>query len=116
MSKISLVGFEKALKNYLMTLEPMAKNVPTKSQASSSADGTMSVKQEKGDIFLDKQQASAFAKAISKAADEHFSSYIHDIVVQKINELIDQYNQLRLDVIAGAIPTTATEVDKISTT
>ena len=116
MSKISKTALEKAIKKNLMTLEPMAKDIAKKTQATTNPDGTVSVKSEKGDSYLEKQPANAFAKSIATAIDEHVSLYIHDTVVAKVNELIDQYNQLRLDVIAGAIPTTATQVDKITTT
>lgn len=116
MSKISKAALEKAIKKNLMTLEPMAKNVPKKSSASSNSDGSMTVKQEKGDMYLDKQQSTAYAKSIAKAIDDHVSVYVHDTVVAKVNELIGEYNQLRLDVIAAAIPTTSSAVSKISTT
>ena len=99
-----------------MTLEPMAKNVPTKAEAISAPDGTMTIKQEKGDVYLHAQQSLAFAKSISQGIDEHISEYIHNTVVVKLNELIEEYDQLLLDIIAGGIPTTAQHVNKITMT
>jgi hypothetical protein len=116
MSKISEKGLEKTIKKYLTSLEPMAKDITTKTQVISNSDGSVSIKEQKGDIYLEDQPAMAFSKSIGTAINEHISFYIHEVVVDKLNELIEEYNQLRADVIIGGISTSATEVEKISTT
>ncbi|MFW9801052.1 MAG: hypothetical protein ACFFFC_00245 [Candidatus Thorarchaeota archaeon] len=116
MSKISKKGLEKSIKKYLTSLEPVAKGVPIKIQTSSNADGSIAIKEQKGDVYLEDQMATSFSKAISQAVSEHVSLFIHDVVVGKLNELIGEYNQLRADVITGGISTTSTEVEEISIT
>lgn len=78
---ISQKGLEKAIKKYLMTLEPMAKDVPKKTEASANPDGTVSIKEEKGDSFMEKQPANAFAKAFAKAVYEHVDPHLGQTIV-----------------------------------
>lgn len=73
MSLLSQKGLEKAIKKYLTTLEPIAKDVVKKSETTTAADGSMSVKQQRGDIYMDDQMASALAKSLAKAIAEHLN-------------------------------------------
>ena len=115
MSKISQKGLEKAIKNYLMTLEPVAKNVSKKSTSFVTADGAVVIKEEKGDLYIEEQPAASFAMAVARGVHEHVAQYVHETVVGKLNELTQQYNQLRQDVIDAAIPVSAQEVSEIPT-
>ena len=116
MAKISKKGLEKAIKRYLTSLEPVVKGAVTSAEAHQNPDGTVTVKEQRGDIFMDVQQASSLAKSLSSAIDDHISLYVHETVVSKLNELIAQYNQLRTDIIAVPIATTSNEVDEIPLT
>lgn len=44
---------------------------------------------------------------------EGFANYVEETLVGKLNELIDQYNQLRTDYNDSTVPTSAAEVTKL---
>jgi len=117
--KVSQQGLEDALKKYLQELEPVAKSVATKNEVKQEprqGGGTdVSVVQTKGDVYMDRQNATALAKSIAKSVHEHVVGYMDDPMVTKLNELIAQYNQLRSDFVTGGGSTTSTAVDQIPT-
>jgi len=60
----------------------------------------------RGIMYEDFQVMEVQLQAIGDVIDEH--------VIEKVNELIDEYNQLRLDYNSSTVPTTASAVDKIT--
>jgi hypothetical protein len=118
--KISQTGLANLLIKYISTLEPVetGTTIGITTKKITNSDGTTSLKQtpQKGDAHIPENFANSIGKAIAKAVFEHIVGYIDDPVVDKINELITQYNQLRADVITGGISTTSTSVNKIPVT
>lgn len=115
---VSRQAFEQRLWKLLQETEPVAKNVPKKVDVTTIQSGgspRVELKEERGDVYLDSQFAKCMSRAISSALAEHVLSYINDPLVAKINELIGEYNQLRSDIIAAAIFTSATAIETIPT-
>lgn len=111
-------AFADLLLNHLTTIEPVARNVTLKNDVKKVAqpDGSTKIQMvpTKGDAYLPRELGVVLAKAIAKTIFAQLFSYVKDPMVSKINELIDQYNQLRSDYISGGGSTTAHHVDKIS--
>jgi len=67
---------------------------------------------EEQDLYFEGQLTNILAEGV---ADALYGSNLAT-VVGKLNELIDEYNQLRADIVAaGTIPTTAQSVTKLTT-
>jgi hypothetical protein len=117
MSKPTESGFASLLTKYLKTLEPVARDVVLKNTVSkvSQPDGSTKIKMvpTKGDAYFPHAFANAVSKAVAKALFEQIFRYIKSPLVDKVNELIDEYNQLRNDFITGGGSTTASQVNKI---
>jgi hypothetical protein len=64
---------------------------------------------------MDAQMAASISKAVTDALQEHAFSYIDGTLVTKINEIINGYNQLRLDLTAAMIPVTALPITTLPT-
>jgi len=94
----SRTDFQSRLLNRWAKIKPLAKDVVTEPNGSPK------------DIYFEGDLADVLAQGIATALYES-ASYG---VVEKLNELIDQYNQLRTDIITAAIPTTATAVTKLT--
>jgi hypothetical protein len=107
-------SFADLLTKYFTTLEPLAKNVTLKNEMKKVPQPDGSTKTQmvptKGDAYLPKDMSQALAKSISKAVFEQ----IRTPIITKLNELIEEYNQLRADFITGGGVTTAQQVDKIT--
>jgi hypothetical protein len=117
MSRPTEQGFSDLLLKYFTTLEPVAKDVTLKSEMKKVAQPDGSTKVEmvptKGDAYLPKEMATAMAKSIAKAVFEQIFKFTEEPLIVKVNELIDQYNQLRADFITGGGSTSASQVSKI---
>lgn len=117
MSAPTEASFRDLLHEYFTTLEPLATNAVTKTemQRQPQPDGTTKIVivPTIGDVYLPVDLARILAKSIAKAAFDQIFKYIKTPVVAKINELINEYNQLRSDFITGGGVTTAQSVEKI---
>lgn len=116
MSAPAQKGFEDLLFKYL-TSDPLATDVTIKNEMKKVAqpDGSTQIVMvpEKGDAFLPDDISGLLSRAVARALFEQIFKYIETPVVEKVNELIEQYNQLRADFITGGGATTSTEVEKI---
>jgi hypothetical protein len=117
MSRPTEQGFSDLLVQYFTTLEPMAKDVTLKNEIKKIPQPDGSTKTEmvptKGDVYIPKEMAVSVAKAMSKAMFEQIFKFTEDPLIAKVNELVEQYDQLREDFITGGGITTAMQVSKI---
>ena len=116
---LSQNGFRDLLIKYLTTLQPVVKNVTTDIEVTkeTQSDGRTKLKQtpKKGDVYLPKDFAAAISVAIARAVFEQIIGHVQNPIISKLNELVSQYNQLRVDCISHGVTTTASAVNEIPT-
>jgi len=95
--RISKKALEKLLKRHLMELVPTAVDIPKKA-STSVVNGETRVVYERGDVYMSEQEATAIASSIAEALEQEVLYRIEDVIVVKVNEVVQQYNQLLADV------------------
>jgi hypothetical protein len=106
--RISKKAIEKLLKRHLMELVPTAVNIPKKA-STSVVNGKTQVIYERGDVYMSEQEAAAISSSVAEALEQELVTRIEDVIVAKVNEVVQQYNQLLADVEVS-ISTTAVPI------